>query len=288
MDWTSIVVGSVIAVGLNALRSQQMHSSQPLSQPLSKLLPAPLSQPLPEITPPAYEAAIDLAQFKSSFLARTAHELRSPMNALISSLQLISADLCDSPEEEREYVEIAQESALKFIGLLDEVIKVSKLQTGTLEIRSTDVDLSMMVQEVYFMCRMQAETRNLKLIIPALEDEILVQADEAYLRQALVILIDRAVSLLDGGTLELRLTQGANTVTLTIPDPHDDTELTSDPSKNPSANPSTNPKVIPTQFTPSFRRLLAQEILSVMNIPVTRQAETRSIQIILHRLPIGS
>ena len=284
MDWTSIVVGSIIAVGLNALRFKQMRSSQQSSQQSSKPSSKRLSVPLSEITPPAYEAAIDLAQFKSSFLARTAHELRSPMNALISSLQLISADLCDSPKEEREYVGIAQESALKFIGLLDEVIKVSKLQTGTLEIRSTHVDLSLVLQEAYFMCRMQAETRNLKLIIPALEDEILVQADEAYLRQAIVILIDRAVSLLDGGTLELLLTQEANIVTLTIPDPHDETA----PTANPSTNPTSNPRVIPTQFTPSFRRLLAQEILSAMNIPGTIQAETRSIQIILQRLPIGS
>ena len=273
MDWTSIVVGSIIAVGLNALRSRPMH--------LSESSDKPLAEPSDEITPLAYEAAIDLAQFKSSFLARTAHELRSPMNAVISSLQLISADLCDSPEEEREYVGIAQEAALKFIGLLDEVIKVSKLQTGTLKIRSTHVDLSLVLQEAYFMCRMQAETRNLKLIIPALEDEILVQADEAYLRQAIVILIDRAVSLLDGGIIELVLTQDEDTLTLTIPDPHDD-------ETEPSAIPSAISSAIPTQFTPSFRRLLAQEILSTMNIPVNCQAETRSIQIILRRLPIGS
>ena len=279
MDWTSIVVGTVIAIGLNALRSQQTYSPQPSLNPSLPPSSADPSASLPEIKLPAYEAAIDLAQFKSSFLARTAHELRSPMNALISSLQLISADLCDSPEEEREYVGIAQEAALKFIGLLDEVIKVSKLQTGTLEIRSTDVDLSMLLQEVYFMTRMQAETRNLKLIIPMLDDEILVQADEAYLRQAIVILIDRAVALLDGGPLELLLTQNADTVTLTIPDPHDENELVLTPPSTPGS--------IPTQFTPSFRRLLAQEILSAMNISVNIQAETRSIQIILQRLPIG-
>ena len=278
MDWTSIVVGSLIAVGLNTLRSQQIRSSQRPSKPLSEPLSVS-SEPLPETKLPAYEAAIDLAQFKSSFLARTAHELRSPMNALISSLQLISADLCDGPEEEREYVGIAQEAALKFIGLLDEVIKVSKLQTGTLEVRSIDVDLSMLLQEVYFMTRMQAETRNLKLIIPMLDDEILVQADEAYLRQAIVILIDRAVALLNGGPLELLLTQDADTVTLTIPDPHDENELVLTPPSTPGS--------IPTQFTPSFRRLLAQEILSAMNISVNIQAETRSIQIILQRLPIG-
>lgn len=276
MDWTSIVVGSMVAVGLNALRSTPTRSPESSSKAAAELSD--------EITLPAYEAAIDLAQFKSSFLARTAHELRSPMNALISSLQLISADLCDSPEEEREYVGIAQEAALKFIGLLDEVIKVSKLQTGTLEIRSTHVDLSPVLQEAYFMCRMQAETRNLKLIIPTLEDEILVQADEAYLRQAIVILIDRAVSLLDGGIIEVVLTQDADTITLTIPDPHDRAA----PPSTTSSIPNAIPNAIPTQFTPSFRRVLAQEILSAMNIPVTIQAEMRSIQIILHRLPIGS
>lgn len=266
----------MVAVGLNALRSTPTRSPESSSKAAAELSD--------EITLPAYEAAIDLAQFKSSFLARTAHELRSPMNALISSLQLISADLCDSPEEEREYVGIAQEAALKFIGLLDEVIKVSKLQTGTLEIRSTHVDLSPVLQEAYFMCRMQAETRNLKLIIPTLEDEILVQADEAYLRQAIVILIDRAVSLLDGGIIEVVLTQDADTITLTIPDPHDRAA----PPSTTSSIPNAIPNAIPTQFTPSFRRVLAQEILSAMNIPVTIQAEMRSIQIILHRLPIGS
>ena len=136
MDWTSIVVGSVIAVGLNTLRSQQIRSSQRPSKPLLERLSAS-SAPLPVAELPAYEAAIDLAQFKSSFLARTAHELRSPMNALISSLQLISADLCDSPEEEREYVGIAQEAALKFIGLLDEVIKVDRKST---RLNSSHVD----------------------------------------------------------------------------------------------------------------------------------------------------
>ena len=69
----------------------------------------------------------------------------------------------------------------------------------------------------------------------------------------------------------------------TIPDPHDETALTLTPTSTPPSTPS----LIPTQFTPSFRRLLAQEILSAMNISVDIQAETRSIQIILQRLPVG-
>ncbi len=264
MDWTSIVIGSALGLGLNSLRPRQSND-RPESQPES--------QPSNNLPSPAYQAALDLAQFKSSFLSRTSHELRSPMNALISSLQLISADLCDSPEEEREYVGIAHDAALKFIGLLDEVIKVSKLQTGTLAVQSTDIDLSFLLQEVYFMTRLQAENRNLKLIIPMLEEELLTQGDEAYLRQALVILVDRAISLLEEGTIEVVLTTEVDRIILTIPDPEE--------IESPYVISS--PQTIPTNFTPDFRRLIAQEILSVMQIPLTLQAETRSIQIILPR-----
>jgi signal transduction histidine kinase len=261
MDWTAVIVGSAIGIGLNVLRPKRTPSpsdSTPDSTPDSS------SSSTAEIPPsPAYQAALDLVAFKSSFLARTSHELRSPMNALISSLQLISADLCDSPEEEREYVGIAHDAALKFIGLLDEVIKVSKLQTG-----------SLVLQEVYFMTRLQAENRNLKLIIPMVEDELLVQADEAYLRQALVILVDRAVSILDEGTIEVVMTQDADRIYLTLPDP--------DP--NLSFAPPPTPKAIPTTFSPEFRLLLAQEILAVMQISLTINTETRSIQMILPRI----
>ncbi len=276
MDWTAVILGSSIGISLNALRpkgrlSQRDSASHAPadSPPISPASVTPNSLPSP-----AYQAALDLAAFKSSFLARTSHELRSPMNALISSLQLISADLCDSLEEEREYVGIAHDAALKFIGLLDEVIKVSKLQTGTMPVRSEVVDLSFLFQEVYFMTRLQAENRNLKLIIPLLEEELLTQADEAYLRQALVILVDRAVSLLDEGSIEVAMSQDADGIYLTIPDP--------DPSL--TFTPPPDPKAIPTTFSPEFRLLLAQEILTVMQISMTINTETRSIQMILPRI----
>jgi signal transduction histidine kinase len=190
---------------------------------------------------------------------------------LISSLQLIQADLCDSPEEEREYVGIAHDAALKFIGLLDEVIRVSKLQAGTLVVQSGEVDLSFVLQEAYFMTRLQAENRNLKLIIPMLEDELWVKADEAYLRQAIVILVDRVISILDEGTIELVLSEDDDRVYLTIPDP----------DEVPDAIAEVVPQAIPTNFTPEFRRLLAQEILAVMNIPLTIQTADRSLQLSL-------
>jgi signal transduction histidine kinase len=82
--------------------------------------------------------AKEMSQFKAGFLARTSHELRSPLSSLIGLHQLILADLCDSPEEAREFVAQANASALKMVKLLDEVIAVSKTEHGTnrLELRS--------------------------------------------------------------------------------------------------------------------------------------------------------
>ncbi len=151
----------------------------------------------------AYLSAVELSQFKSGFLARTSHELRSPLNGLISCLQLISADLCDSPEEERDYVQIAHDSALKLVEILDQVITVSKVAYKNYPLKLETIDLDLVLQEVSMLVRMQAANRNLRLHMPVLDEIIEVQADMAGLRQVLVMLIDGAISLMDEGQIKV-------------------------------------------------------------------------------------
>jgi signal transduction histidine kinase len=150
-----------------------------------------------------YWRAIELAQFKAGFLARTSHELRSPLNGMISGLQLILSDLCDDAAEEREYVKIAHDSALKLVGLMDQVIMVSRVEIGSQSLKMGLVDLDILLQEVYFLTRMQAENRNIRLVVPMLEEEIEVIADMNVLRQGLMGLIDGAVGLMDEGRIEV-------------------------------------------------------------------------------------
>ena len=184
MDWFSTLTGIGIGLLLIVLRGRPDQKSL-IDSPNNIRSPNPMTQGPSETIAPtdpriAYYSALDLAQFKGSFLARTSHDLRSPLNALISSLQMIQAGLCDDVEEEKEYVGFAHDAALKFIGLLDEVLKVSKLQSGSLNVAKTEVDLAIVLQEVYFMTRHLAANRNLRLQIPMLDDEILIQADSTY------------------------------------------------------------------------------------------------------------
>ncbi|MGL5880139.1 MAG: sensor histidine kinase, partial [Xenococcaceae cyanobacterium] len=78
----------------------------------------------------AYQMAIQWSQFKAGFLARISHELRSPLSSLIGLHQLILSDLCESPEEQREFLSQAHQSALKLMRLIDEVVDIAKTSYG--------------------------------------------------------------------------------------------------------------------------------------------------------------
>ena len=288
MDWFSTIIGIGIGLLLITLRGRPEKKSLEKS-PIDSPNPIPSPNPIVPIDYRiAYYSALDLAQFKGSFLSRTSHELRSPLNALISSLQMIQAGLCDDVEEEKEYIGFAHDGALKFIGLLDEVLKISKFQSGSLDITKTEVDLAIVLQEVYFMTHQLAANRNLRIQMPMLDNPILIQADPTYLQQALTILVTRSIVAMDGGSIILSLGTEGKQVTLTLQDelPEAQWQETLDILMNPNASlpelseiPSaerstTKPAAIVMEFSPAFRLLLARELLSIMGISLCVNSNT--------------
>jgi signal transduction histidine kinase len=151
----------------------------------------------------AYRSAIEMGQFKAGFLARISHEIRSPLNGLIGTHQLILADLCESPEEEREFIAQANESALKMVTLLDEVIHVAKAEYGAKSINLEPLSLTSIFENVYSLTHLLAENRNLKFHVALPEPDIYVLADRRSLEQALVSLIDGAIATMQEGNLSL-------------------------------------------------------------------------------------
>ena len=297
MDWFSTITGIGLGLLLITLRGRPekkafMASATKASEE-TLAAPIPSNPILPTDDRIAYYSALDLAQFKGSFLSRTSHELRSPLNALISSLQMIQAGLCDDVDEEKEYIGFAHDGAIKFIGLLDEVLKVSKLQSGSLNVVSTEVDLAIVLQEVYFMTRQLAANRNLRLTIPMIDDEILIQADPTYLQQALTILVSRSIAAMEEGSIVLSLTTEGKQVQLTLQDELPDSQWqdTVNVLTNPNAPlpelptiPALERSAIAMEFSPSFRLLLARELLSIMGISLSVKTNdvARSIQCHFH------
>ncbi|HEY9761276.1 MAG TPA: histidine kinase dimerization/phospho-acceptor domain-containing protein [Trichocoleus sp.] len=155
------------------------HSENPLSPQEAKL---------------TYERAIALADFQAGFLARTSHELRSPLNQIISLHQLILSDLCDSPEEERTFLTQAQEAVQKVLKNLDLLISVSKLVVGRTQADLQPVQVSSLLANLKPLIAMQATNRSCRLEIIEPEDDLYLYGDPHWLRQALMLLVEGAIA----------------------------------------------------------------------------------------------
>lgn len=152
----------------------------------------------------AYRMAIETSQFQAGYLARTAHELRSPLNSIIGIHQMILADLCDDPAEEREFIAQANEAAMKFVKLMDRLIYVAKVTVDSemmLQIRP--VQLAQVIAEVDELCRLQAQNRNLVLLVDSPDPDIYVEADLPCFRQVLLSLVDTPLRLMQDGTVQV-------------------------------------------------------------------------------------
>jgi hypothetical protein len=149
----------------------------------------------------AYRMATEMSQFKAGFLARTSHELRSPLNSLISLQQMILSDLCENPAEEREFVAQAQASALKLVKLIDELVAVARTQQGTKQLKIQSLQLVSVLEEVYNLTHLQAANRSLRLPVSFPDPEIYILADSKRLRQVLVNLVDTAITKMDEGSI---------------------------------------------------------------------------------------
>ncbi len=151
----------------------------------------------------AYQMAHEMSQFKAGFLARTAHELRSPLNSLINLHQLILSDLCDDPAEEREFVTQAHESALKLLKLIDEILAVARTEHGTNQLEIQPLQLAEVLEEVYDLTHLLAANRNFPFQVSPADPEIYILADPRWLRQTLVNLIEMSISQMEEGCIYL-------------------------------------------------------------------------------------
>ena len=165
----------------------------------------------------AYQMAVQMSQFKAGFLARTSHELRSPLSSMIGLHQLILSDLCESPEEQKEFVAQAYHSALKLMKLIDEIVAVSKTEYGSNRLNLEILQLTEIFTEIERLTHLPAANRNLKLKIIYPNSQVKVFADRSRLIQLIFNLIDSGISLMDTGAIELTTTEvSADTVTIQI------------------------------------------------------------------------
>ncbi|NEO82679.1 MAG: sensor histidine kinase [Spirulina sp. SIO3F2] len=164
----------------------------------------------------AYQQSLQLSHFKGTFLARTSHELRGPLSSLMGLHQLILSDLCESQEEERDFVRQAHEASKRLLALLDKIVYVSKLEQGSSQLNLQPLNLQRLLSEVETLTHLQAQNRGYPLEIVVPDADATIQGDEKRLVQILVSLLDSAIDSMKSGSLHLSCHTEASKVTLTL------------------------------------------------------------------------
>jgi len=154
----------------------------------------------------AWQDAQAANQLKNEFLANTSHELRTPLNGIIGSIHLVRDDLCDSKEEEMDFLEQANKAALHLLSVIEDILNIAKIEAGTLDVNITSVDLRHVLQDVLEIEASQLQSKGLRLIRPELAEPIIIPVDHSRFKQVLLNVLSNAIKFTDKGAIAIAVT----------------------------------------------------------------------------------
>jgi PAS domain S-box-containing protein len=151
---------------------------------------------------------------KSEFLANMSHELRTPLTAILGFADLMSRDLAISGQP-RENLAIIIRSGEHLLALINDILDLSKIEAGRIEIDRQDIDLGELIRDIINMMRGRAEAKGLRLVLDqSSEFPRFVNTDPGKFRQILVNLVGNAIKFTQAGQISIKLNVDA------VPDSH--------------------------------------------------------------------
>ncbi len=152
----------------------------------------------------ARDAANEAAAAKSRFLANMSHELRTPLNAIIGFTRLVSRNAGSLPERQVNNISKILVSAQHLLGLIDEILDLSRIDAGEVEIETGPVDVIDVLQEVADSFEPLLERPRVQMYVAVDPHIPTVVTDREKLKQILLNLCSNAVKFTDEGTVGMR------------------------------------------------------------------------------------
>jgi signal transduction histidine kinase len=159
------------------------------------------------------------SRHKSQFLANMSHELRTPLNAILGYAELILDNIYgDMPQRMRGVLERVQTNGKHLLGLINDVLDLSKIEAGQLTLTLEDYSIGDVVQNVVTAIEPLAAEKCLALKVELPTDLPTAHGDQRRLTQVLLNLVGNAIKFTDSGEVAIKVATGNGAYTLAVRD----------------------------------------------------------------------
>jgi len=156
----------------------------------------------------AKEQAEESDRLKSAFLANMSHEIRTPMNGILGFTKLLKEPKL-SGENQQEYIKIIERSGNRMLNIINDIISISKVESGQMEISQTDTNVNEQVKYLYTFFKNEANQRGVEITYTTTlaDKESNIKTDKEKLYAILTNLVKNAIKFTDAGSIAFGYTK---------------------------------------------------------------------------------
>ncbi|MCS7280299.1 MAG: ATP-binding protein [Desulfobacterota bacterium] len=157
---------------------------------------------------------VEVERMKKDFIANLSHELRTPLSAIKGFVETLE---CEIPESAKTYMEIIKRNTERLIGIVNDLLVLSKLEEGKHLMQIEEVDLGEVFEPILKLFEQKIKEKSLDLIVD-IEKGVKVEADKFQIEQIFVNLIDNAVKYTDRGYIKITIKREKDFAVITVED----------------------------------------------------------------------
>jgi signal transduction histidine kinase len=166
-----------------------------------------------------YQQLEAASKHKSQFLANMSHELRTPLNAILGYTELIIDNIYgETPEKMRDVLERVQNNGKHLLGLINDVLDLSKIEAGQLTLSLADYSINNVVNGVFAALESLATAKKIALKIELPPDLPSGRGDEHRLTQVLLNIVGNAIKFTDAGEVAIKASASNGSYTVAVRD----------------------------------------------------------------------